>query len=132
MPSEESRRLAEALAERVGNDADAAQIAAAMVSTWQDIAAALDPVLGQRGVAAIYRRSILLSAQKHPWLRGVDEDVQTAMNLESLKSTLEQRTASDAVVGVSAFLQTFHDLLAGLIGDSLTGRLLRSVWDKNP
>ena len=132
MPSEESRRLAEALAERVGNDADAAQIAAAMVSTWQDIAAALDPVVGQEGVAAIYRRSILLSAKKHPWLRGVDEDVQTAMNLESLKSTLEQRTASDAVVGVSAFLQTFHDLLAGLIGDSLTGRLLHSVWNKKP
>jgi hypothetical protein len=42
---------------------------------------------------------------------------------------LAQRSSAEAAAGGSTFLNTFHELLASLIGPSLTKRLLRSVWE---
>jgi hypothetical protein len=127
MESQESRRIAAPLAHRVAQDADAAQIAEAAVSIWQEIDAALTPIIGQRGVAALYRRSLYITGATHPWLAGTHEGVPTAMDLAALKSALAQQNSA-AAVGGGALLQTFHELLASLVGPSLTERLLRSVW----
>jgi hypothetical protein len=128
MESQESRRIAAPLAHRVAKDADAAQIAEAVVSTWQEIDAALTPIIGQRGVAALHKRSLYLTGAAHPWLAGMHEGVQSTMDLATLKSVLAQQSSADAEAGGGALLQTFHELLASLVGPSLTERLLRSVW----
>ena len=128
MESQESRRIAAPLAHRVAQDADAAQIAEAAVSIWQEIDAALTPIIGQRGVAALYRRSLYITAATHPWLAGTHEGAQTAMDFAALKSVLAQQSGANAATGGSALFQTFHELLTSLVGPSLTERLLRSVW----
>ena len=58
--SEESRQIVASLAHRVGPNADTARIAHAIISILQDIEATLTPVIGQQGVAALYRRSLHL------------------------------------------------------------------------
>ena len=121
----------EPLASRVGSDADAAQIAAAVIAIWDEIDDALTPIVGPLGMVALYRRSLHLAAAHHPWLAGRDEGVLTDTDPAVLKSVLARRSSADAAAGGSAFLNTFHELLASLIGPSLTERLLRSVWD-NP
>jgi hypothetical protein len=128
MPSQESTRVAAPLAHRVGTDANAAQIADAVVAVWQEIDAALAPIVGQRGVAALYRRSLYLTRAAHPWLAGMHEGVETDMALAALKSVFRQQSSANAASGGSALFQTSHELLASLIGPSLTERLLRSVW----
>jgi len=107
--------------------AEPAQVADAIASTLQAIDAALRPIIGERGVAALYSRSLYLTSSAHPWLAGMHEGVQTAMDLAALKSTLAQQSTDHAAAAGSALLQTFYDLLASLIGTSLTERLLRSV-----
>jgi hypothetical protein len=42
---------------------------------------------------------------------------------------LAQRSSEEAAAAGNGFLTTFHGLLSGLIGPSLTERLLRDVWD---
>jgi hypothetical protein len=116
------------LAHRVAEDADAAQIARAVVATWQAIDAALAPIIGTQGVAALYKRSLSLTAALHPWLADMPAGVQATMNLEALEAVFAQQGSGDAVVGGNALLQTFHQLLGSLVGPSLTERLLRSVW----
>ena len=115
-------------ARRVGADASAAQVAAAAVATWQEIDAALAPIVGPRGVAALYRRSLHLTSAAHPWLAGASAGLHDAIDLAALDVVLARQDSASAAAGGDALLQTFHDLLATLVGASLTERLLRSVW----
>ena len=61
-------------------------------------------------------------------MAGTHEGVQTDMDLAALKSVFRQQSSANAAGGGSALFQTFYELLASLIGPSLTERLLRSVW----
>ncbi len=121
--------LAATLRRRIGGGAltDAEDIAALVVSVWEEIDAGLSPVLGQRGVALLYKRSLYLTTHTHSWLASMHEGAQTAMSLEALKSGIAQQTSADAANGGLDLLMTFHGLLVSLIGPSLTERLLRSV-----
>lgn len=112
----------------MGKDADAAQLADAIVSIWQEIDDALGPIIGQRGVAALHRRSLHLTSPAYPWLAGTHESIQTAIDLAALKIVFAQQSGADAAAGAGALLQTFYELLATLVGPSLTVRLLGSVW----
>ena len=126
--SQEGRRIEASLARRGGTAATAAQIADATVATWQEIDTALTPIIGQRGVAALYKRSLYLNRPAHPCLAGMVEGVQKTLDLAALKSVLARQNAANAAAAGGAVLQTFHELLTSLIGPSLSERLLRSVW----
>jgi hypothetical protein len=124
----ESRRIALTLARRAADGADSAQLADAVVSIWQEIDAALRPIIGQRGVASLYRRSLHLAATTHPWLADVRDANPAGPDLVSLQATFAKQDSGAASVAGGDFLQTFHELLASLVGASLTEQLLRSIW----
>ncbi|MGE8186019.1 hypothetical protein [Pseudomonas sp. NPDC086278] len=90
--SEESRQIVASLAHRVGPNADIATIAQAIASIWQGMDAALTPIIGQQGVAALYRRSLHLCAANHPSLAGTYDSVQVALDLNTLKSVLVEQS----------------------------------------
>ncbi|MEX5683042.1 hypothetical protein [Pseudomonas silesiensis] len=90
---------------------------------------ALTPILGQQGVAALYRRSLHLCAANHPRLAGTYDSVQASLDLTALKSVLVEQSAADALFFGEVLLSTFYQLLTTLIGPSLTARLLRGVWE---
>lgn len=127
--SEESRQIVASLAHRVGPDADIARIAQAIVSTLQDMDAALTPIIGQQGGAALYRRSLHLCASQHPRLAGTCDSVQASQDPKTLKSVLVEQSEADAWFFGEALLMTYYELLTTLIGPSLTARLLRGVWE---
>lgn len=104
------------------------QIADAVFAVWQKIDAALSPIVGTRGVAALYKRSLYLCGTTHPRLAALHEDVQRVVDLDALKAVLARQSSSDAASAADALFQTFYQLLSSLIGASLTERLLRSVW----
>jgi len=132
MDKPESPQVAAALTLRPADDADAARVAQSMVAAWRDIDRLLAPVVGTRGVAALYKRSLHLTAAAHPWLAGAQagahEGVPMSMDLDLLGTMLARQNVASAAAGGEALLRTFYDLLATLIGPSLTGRLLHSVW----
>jgi hypothetical protein len=129
MDDQENRHEEAPLAHRVPHDASAAQIAEATAAAWQQIDAMLSPIVGRRGVAALYRRSLQLAGSAHPWL--VHEGTPEEIDLAALQSVIAQQGSAQAANGGNALLQTFYRLLASLIGPSLTERLLRSVWDSS-
>jgi len=104
------------LANSARRDADAAQTADAIVATWQRIDAALAPVIGSKGVAALYERSRHLAGRIHPWL------ADAAIDLAALDSVVARQRDTDAVLGCSVLVQTFERLLGDLIGPSLAER----------
>jgi hypothetical protein len=128
LKSEQSRPWPAPLADRVSDGADAEQVADAIAAIWLEIDQALHPIMGQRGVAALYNRSLHLAAVDYPWLAIDQPAFPAAVDPSALKSALVRQTAAEAAAGGSALFHTFHELLASLVGASLTERLLRSVW----
>jgi hypothetical protein len=122
--NQQSRRWPAPLGDRVTDGADAEQVADAIVAIWLDIDQALHPIIGQRGVAALYNRTLHLTAVAYPWLAIDQPAVPAVMDPSGLRAALVQQAAA----GGNALFQTFHELLASLVGASLTDRLLRSVW----
>ncbi len=118
--------LGAALSRQVAAGATAEQIAALVTSTWQAIEAALWPILGKAGVTALFQRSLVLAAQTHPCM---PSDTTSNGDIQHLHAVLARQPADVAADAGAALLQSFHDLLATLVGPSLTGRLLGSVWD---
>lgn len=124
--SRESQTIAVALTRGAET---AAHVAGAMFTAWQDIDVALSPIIGQRGVAMLYKRSVHITGRTHPWLATLYEGSQAPMDLAALQAVFAQQSSANAAAAGGDSLQTFHELLSSLIGPSLTERLLRPVWD---
>jgi len=99
-------------------------VAAGTVERLLHIQAALAPVIGQGGVIALYERTRSLSSRSHPWLAAAEDSFGHGMDLEELKLLISQQSEGAADAGARFLLKSFHDLLAGLVGESLTKQLI--------
>lgn len=129
MESSVSIRIETELAHRFEDRMDVGLISTGLVSLWQEIDAVLYPIIGQRGVAALYQRSLYLTAQTYPWLASSRDSTQASIDLTHLKSVSIHQQATDLILAGALLFKTFHELLVSLVGPSLTERLLRSVGD---
>jgi hypothetical protein len=107
---------------------DPVAIAGELARVIQEIAAVLTPILGARGVTALYQRVLHVTRARHAWLAGPLEVAQPAIDLVALQSAFARQHRAEAAVAATALLQSFHDLLASLIGAPLCARLLEPVW----
>lgn len=87
----------------------------------------LAPIIGHRGVAALFGRSLHLARPDHPWLTASHETLAEPMDFAALQSILSQQSSAKVVAANGALLQKFVEQLNHLIGGSLTARLLRPV-----
>ena len=109
--------------------ADAARIADAAASTWRRVDEALAPIVGSRGVAALFKRSLYLTRAAHPCLAALDEQASQPETFAALGAALALQSPPAASAAHDALRLTFRDLLGKLIGAPLTERLLQSVSD---
>lgn len=121
------------LARRAGEGATSDAIAEAAISTWKEVAIHLAPIIGEGGVGSLYARSLHLTRASFPWLADGSALESTRRVQQSdwpfmdLRTSLAQREPADASSASSALLNTFLELLAALIGEPLTARLLRPL-----
>jgi hypothetical protein len=113
-------------------NSDPVAIAGELARIVQDIASALTPILGSRGVAALYQRALHLARARHAWLADPAEAAQPTLDLFALKAAFARQDHAEAAAAATALLGSFHDLLASLIGDVLCARLLDPVWAQFP
>ncbi|MDR3673242.1 MAG: hypothetical protein P4L36_20520 [Holophaga sp.] len=97
----------------------------AAIGLWRRVAACLAPVLGRRGVDALFSRALHVAARFCPWLAMEGE---AAAPLAGFRARLEACDPAAAQEASLTLLTTFTDLLETLIGSSLTDRLLAPVW----
>lgn len=116
------------LAYRIDGTSSAAQIAEVCATLWRELDAALSPIIGRGGVGALFQRSLHLASAQHAWLALRPPGGPLAPEAGQLVTLLGQRSPQEASAAATQFLQTFRNLLASLIGESLTEQLLRSVW----
>lgn len=130
-----SQRLANTLAQRAGPNADAERVAQALVAICQEISAALGPILGQQGVAALYQRCLQSTARAHVWLAPASDGPQegpgsaASAGMATLRAAFAQQSPAEAMAGGTAFLLSFFELLGSLIGLALTEQLLQPLFE---
>ncbi len=118
------------LAQRAGDTPDAKSIAAATVVACQEFAAHLAPVIGSRGFDVLFGHALHKTRTAFPWLAmpadGGGARSDTALG--SIEMHLAAQPTTGAEEAADALLSTFTELLASLIGESLTERLLSPIW----
>ena len=127
LDSQPPRWISAVLAKRSGAHPDAIQIADGTVAVWYDIISALKSIIGRQGVAALYDRSVVLTARTYPWLESSRSGGDHSVDLDGLRTVIAQQNADDAAAGSSELLQTFYEVLVSLIGLALCEKLLASV-----
>jgi hypothetical protein len=128
MQSQERDRIAAFLDNEVANGVSSEVVASWVATIFEGIDQALNPIIGQRGMAALYKRSLHLSRPLHLWLPVAAEEGEARMDLVSLTAALATQTAVEAAAAGTLLLASLHALLTTLIGELLTERLLRPVW----
>ena len=108
-------------------DADSESIALATVRSLTLLFAVLKPLVGDLAVQALYARSLKVARPSfhRPAEAGPRPDGDW---LAPLHIELCSWSPADAWLASQALLLSLVDLLASLIGDSLTDRLLQRAW----
>jgi len=99
------------------------------VALWTRTARALVPVIGQRGMSALYARAVHLAAVQHPWLAQAVGADDVAADFSPLAKAAAEQPPDAAIAAITALFETFDRLLVTLIGASLTQRLLQPIRD---
>ena len=120
------------LAQRAGGLSDAGRIARATSDTWSRMADQLVPVVGTLGVEALFKRSVQLTSAAFPWMTPPGEEADGASLPARVTTLLAGREPDTAAQAGYSLLTTFTELLATLIGHSLTKRLLAPAWTSPP
>ena len=106
---------------------DQAGGASALLQPWRHIAQQLCPLIGDSGFCALFVRAVHMLGPEHAWLA----PQQPCRSPEQLFALLAERLtpgeARRAAAANGVLLQTFTQLLATLIGEALTERLLASA-----
>jgi hypothetical protein len=124
----EGPRIVSILALRVGQSTDSKQIARALAETWSEAEAALIPIIGAEGVAALLRRSIFLSSAAHAWFAALPKSARRVSDFGAVSSLIAEQPAQEALAGSTSLLLQFYNLLTSLIGLSLAERILETAW----
>jgi hypothetical protein len=99
----------------------------ANVLLWERLALELVPIIGERGFASLYSRSLHQAYAQFPWLAPL---VQPAGN-QTFPMLAKRLAGHDPVQATSAcagLLIIFTDTLILLIGELLTNSILSKAW----
>lgn len=134
--SEESRQIVASLAQRVGPAADVESIALAIDSTLQAMDVALTPIIGEQGVAALFRRSLHLCASKHSRLAGICDNVQASSDPTALNSVLVAQSDADALffgeILLITYLRAADDVDRALAHRTFTSWRVGTFFERHP
>jgi hypothetical protein len=97
------------------------------VVLWERLAAELTVIIGERGFASLYSRSLNQAGAEFAWLEPHPPKA-SADAFALLASILKTRAQAEAQAANSAVLNIFIDTLIILIGELVTNSILRTAW----
>ena len=112
-------------AERLLETQEISRVADHVVDFLRHAVAALSPIIGEKSVSALYKRSLYLNRTKHPWLSAAYGELPQDGVLVALQDTVSRQSLSNATTASNDLLAIFQELLHSLIGASLAQRLLK-------
>ena len=115
------------LALRIDKSSDVRLVSDAIVTLWQEVVGRLEPIIGDRGTEVVFSRSLYLTNKEFPWIVLADNTSNSATQIQLFLESFEGRDSNLLSKASYKLLATFSQLLASLIGEPLTQRLLTPV-----
>ena len=106
-------------------------VAQSSILLWENLFEELQEIIGENGFQSLYIRSIHLNSKAFPWLSIEHSSLQTASRFKNLEKCFEGQSDKLIAHANFALLIAFVDILALLIGDLLTAKILVSAWGLN-
>lgn len=97
---------------------------APILEPWRRLASQLGPLIGDSGFCALFGRALRLARPAHDWPEPVSPCKSIDIQLAWLDEVLAAVEPAQAAVANAALLGRFTELLASLIGQALTKRIL--------
>jgi hypothetical protein len=101
----------------------------AAIRLWEPMATEITSIVGKEGFHSLYARTIFLNRAAFPWLSASSDPLQIDQTLAELKTSFEKQTPAQVGEANTSLLITFTDILASLIGEQLTTRILCLAWN---
>ena len=95
---------------------------------WRKMAIQLILIIGSGGFDSLYARSVYLGRATYPWLGGGSGPSETDHRFSELDASLQMQSPTVARDANCLLLITFTDILASMIGERLTTRILDLAW----
>ncbi|MDN2710581.1 hypothetical protein O0880_14235 [Janthinobacterium sp. SUN118] len=97
------------------------------IRLWEQLAAELSQIIGERGVESMYARSLHQSQKQFVWLEPhPPQALQSAMS--ALRASLMGQSNAVACEASTEMMMHFIDTLILLIGELLTNSILLKAW----
>lgn len=106
-------------------------VAQASVDLWAQLSAQIISIIGEGGFNSLYTRTVDLTLSSYPWLAASGPLPQRGARFSDLKTSLQAQPPAQASAANAQLLITFTDILASLIGEQLTIRILQTAWGQN-
>ncbi len=102
--------------------------ASAAVDLWVQMAIQIVSIIGENGFHSLYARSVLLAQPQFPWLI-IDSPLTEGIDrFAELKKCYAGQIPAQTNEANGLLLINFTDILASIIGEQLTGNILRLAW----
>ena len=95
---------------------------------WREMATQLILIIGSGGFDSLYARSVYLGRFTYPWLAGGSGPSEIDHRFSDLEASLRMQSPTLARDANCLLLTTFTDILATMIGERLTTRILDLAW----
>lgn len=97
------------------------------IALWERIASQIISLIGEEGFNSLYARSMYLIQPDFPWLDASLRTSQQVPRFADLKKILAGHAPEQASKANETLMLTFINILASLIGDELSIRILCST-----
>lgn len=103
-------------------------IEATVTLFWEPLAKHIVSLVGEGGFNSLYERSLFLNQSTLPLLAASRLPVLTDPQFANLKKSFKGQTPEQINEANRLLLITLTDILASLIGEPLTARILQLAW----
>lgn len=107
----------------------AAKVADGAIDLWAQMASQITLIVGENGFNSLYARSVFLCRPRFPWLAPNVPPPHGNYQFSELKMRFQGQPADQISAANCLLLITFTDILAGMIGELLTIRILNLAWE---
>ncbi len=104
------------------------QVAETAIQLWEQMTVQIISIIGEKGFNSLYARSIFLNHSVYPWLATISLPAKPGQRFAELKRSFEGQQPEQIKAANSLLMITFTDILASLIGEQLTTRIIQLTW----
>jgi len=107
---------------------DSGKVAETACDLWGPLSVEISSIIGDAGFDSLYARSVFLTQTQYPWLAAGSAAPTADQRFAPLQTSLEEQTTALALEANTLLLIIFTDILASMLGEPLTARILNSAW----